>query len=386
VNGLETLVVDLDRAPPAADRAAWRGDTRPATSASRRRLPARARPLLIAGLLVAVAVPAVRGVAGGPARCAAPLAGQADSQRGDQQDRQGRLTATQATAPRRSGATSADGLLWSLQAGLRLWDRDGCMLQAGPPWTVRASAGGTTTAAAAIRRPGAGKPAGKLLVVAHAVSPGVVAVRVTPAPTVRASAIGFTLPAGRDEHFFGLGERFRGPDLLGQVVDNWSEGVNDKGRRTSYSPMPLLLSSRGYGVLLATSARASFDVAATRQDAVDVRIETGVLRLVVIHGPDLRAVVGRAARLVGLPPLPPRWGLGVWKTLIGGQVRVERDLRRLRRDAIPSTPSGSTTPPTTAPALAGRGSSTNRSRRAPTRTFVASSSSSTCRDSGCSGT
>lgn len=60
-----------------------------------------------------------------------------------------------------------------------------------------------------------------------------------------------------------------------------------------------------------------------------------MLRLAVIHGQDLRVVVGRAARLVGLPPLPPRWGLGVWKTLIGGQERVERDLERLRRDAIP---------------------------------------------------
>jgi Galactose mutarotase-like len=272
-----------------------RADTGAATFAYRRRLVAWAWSLVIAGLLVAVAVPAVRSVAGGPARCAAPVAGQAASQRGDWQDRPGRLTAARATAPRLGGVASADGLLWSLLVRLRLWDQDGCMLQAGPSWTVCVSAGGTMTAETAIRRPGAGKPVGKLVVAAHPVSAGVVAVRVIPAPTARASAIGFTLPAGRDEHFFGLGERFRGPCLLGQVVDNWAEGVNDRGRRTSYSPMPLLLSSRGDGVLLATSARASFDVAATRPDAVTVRVQTGVLRLAVIHGRDLRAVVGRTA-------------------------------------------------------------------------------------------
>jgi sulfoquinovosidase len=282
-----------------------------------------------------MAVPAVHRAAVGPARCAVPPAGQADSPRGDRQDRRGPLTAAQATAPQLGGAASADGLLWSLLVQLRLWDQDGCMLEAGPSWTVGVPAGELTTAETAIRRPGAGKPMGRLMVAAHAASPGVTTVGVTPARTVRASAIGFTLPAGRDEHFFGLGERFGGPSLLGQVVENWAEGVNDSGRRTSYSPMPLLLSSRGYGVLLATSARASFDVAATRPDAVTVRVETGVLRLAVIRGPDLRAVVGRAAHLVGLPPLPPRWGLGVWKTLIGGQERVERDLQRLRRDAIP---------------------------------------------------
>jgi alpha-glucosidase (family GH31 glycosyl hydrolase) len=280
-------------------------------------------------------VPAVRTAAGGAARCAAPPAGQAASQRGDRQDRLGRLSGTQATAPRLGGSTGADGLLWSLLVRLRLWDHDGCMLEAGRSWTVRVPAAGTTTAETAARRPGAGKTVGKRMVVAHAVSPGVVAVGVTPAPTVRASATGFTLPAGRGEHFFGLGERFLGPSLRGQVMDNWAEGFNHKGRPTSYSPMPLLLSSRGYGVLLATSARASFDVAATRPDTVDVRVETGVLRLYVLQGSDLRAVVGRAARLVGLPPLPPRWGLGVWKTLIGGRERVERDLQRLRREATP---------------------------------------------------
>jgi Galactose mutarotase-like len=242
------------------------------------------RLVVIAGLLMAIAVPAVRGVAGGSARCMAPLAGQADGPRGDRQDRRGRLTAAHAAASRLGGVASADGLLWWLLVQLRLWDQDGCMLQAGPSWTVGVPAGELTTAETAIRRPGAGKPLGKLMVAAHAASPGVMSVGVTPAPPVRASAIGFTLPAARGEHFFGLGERFRGPSLLGQVVDNWSEGFNDKGRRTSYSPMPLLLSSRGYGVLLATSARARFDVAATRPDAVTVRVETGALRLAVIQG------------------------------------------------------------------------------------------------------
>jgi alpha-glucosidase (family GH31 glycosyl hydrolase) len=306
--------------PTTAVHPASRRGTGPANPRRRQRLLARARPLVVAWLLVAAALPAVRQVAVGQAGCAGLMAVQADH--------------------RRDGATSgsstgANGLLGSLLAQLRLWDQDGCVLGVGWPWTVRARARGATTLSASIRRPGAGKPVGRLVVVAHAVAPGVVAVRVTPAPTARASAIGFTLPAARGEHFFGLGERFRGPDLLGEVVDNWAEGFNDKGRRTSYSPMPLLLSSRGYGVLLATSARASFDVAATRVDAVTVRVATGMLRLAVIHGRDLRAVVGRAARLVGLPPLPPRWGLGVWKTLIGGQQRVERDLQRLRRDAIP---------------------------------------------------
>jgi hypothetical protein len=162
-----------------------RGDTSAATFAHRRRLLAWAWSLVIAGLLVAVVVPALRGVAGGPARCAAPVAGQAASPWGDQQDRRGRLTAARATAPRLGGVASADSLLWSLLVQLRLWDQDGCMLEAGPSWTVCVSAGDTTTAETAIRRPGAGKPVGKLVVVAHTVSPGVVAVRVTPAPTAR---------------------------------------------------------------------------------------------------------------------------------------------------------------------------------------------------------
>lgn len=176
----------------------------------------------------------------------------------------------------------------------------------------------------------------RLSVDVDAASPGVTAVTIRPPAQVGARRVGLRLPIGRSERFYGWGERFGRLDLRGQVVENWVEDRRiDPRRRTSHSPMPLLLSSRSYGVLLDTNARASIDVGSSTPGQVRIRVHTGVLRLWILHGPTLKVVLGRAAGLVGRPPLVPRWGLGVWKALIGGERRALADLRRLRRHGVP---------------------------------------------------
>ena len=169
---------------------------------------------------------------------------------------------------------------------------------------------------------------------ARMVAPGILLFSVSPPKEV--SAIEACLPAASEEHFFGLGERFGGLDLSGQVIENWAEDqalAHDSN--TSYSPMPFLLSSRGYGLLLDTTARATFDLRVHLRGGYCVRVETNELRLYLIHGPHPQTVLERHAQLVGLPPLPPEWAFGVWKNLIGGQARVEQDVQRLLDDEVP---------------------------------------------------
>jgi alpha-glucosidase (family GH31 glycosyl hydrolase) len=136
------------------------------------------------------------------------------------------------------------------------------------------------------------------------------------------------------ERFFGLGERMGPLALNGQLLHNWSE---DRAGRadaaTSYSPTPFLLSSRGYGLLLGTTAMIQYDL--SRPDQVEITASTAELPVHVITGPDPAAVLQSHAEMVGLPPLPPQWGLGVWKCLIGGRDRVLADLQRLRQANVP---------------------------------------------------
>jgi alpha-glucosidase (family GH31 glycosyl hydrolase) len=177
--------------------------------------------------------------------------------------------------------------------------------------------------------------AGLTLTVAmqHA-APGVLSIQVT-SSSGDARTLEACLPATSAEHFFGLGERFGGLDLAGHVVENWAEDLAlSPNPNTSYSPAPFLLSSRGYGLFVDTTAHATFDLRTAIRRGYCVRVEAGQLRLYLIAGPHPQTVPERHARLV-LPPLPPEWAFGVWKNLIGGQARVEHDLKRLQAAGVP---------------------------------------------------
>jgi alpha-glucosidase (family GH31 glycosyl hydrolase) len=149
-----------------------------------------------------------------------------------------------------------------------------------------------------------------------------------------AQQVRLRLDVAPGERFFGLGERMGPLALNGQLLHNWSE---DRAGRadaaTSYSPTPFLLSSRGYGLLLDTTAMIQYDL--RRADRVEITASTAELPVHLITGPDPAAVLQSHAKMVGLPPLPPRWGLGVWKCLIGGRDRVLADVRRLAEANVP---------------------------------------------------
>ncbi len=104
------------------------------------------------------------------------------------------------------------------------------------------------------------------------------------------------LRAAPGEHFYGLGERFTGPDLRGSVLDAWTEDREVHPERMgSYVATPFLLSSRGYGILLDTSARSRFDIASTNHSCVVIDTDTVALRVIVIEGPDPKRVLERRA-------------------------------------------------------------------------------------------
>lgn len=176
-----------------------------------------------------------------------------------------------------------------------------------------------------------------LTVEALPVVPGVLSLTMSSSHPALVAELGAALPAGADEHFYGLGERFGPLDLAGQVLLNWSaDQIGQRGRGpTSYAPTPFLLSSRGYGLLLDTTARAEFDFRADGRGTYQVRAEGNRLRVLLIAGPHPQTVLERHARIVGLPPLPPRWAFGVWKNVLGGQERVLQDVAQLRREGVP---------------------------------------------------
>jgi alpha-glucosidase (family GH31 glycosyl hydrolase) len=150
------------------------------------------------------------------------------------------------------------------------------------------------------------------------------------------AAVGGALVSSPDERFVGFGERFDGVNQRGRTLDMWAEDrrIANYGAST-YAPIPLLLSSGGYGFALERFERSRFDLAAARPDRWTWLQASPSASIVVTYGPTLKDLVRRNADLAGLPPLPPPWLFGVWKTSVGGREQVIAEMQRLRDLKVP---------------------------------------------------
>lgn len=195
-----------------------------------------------------------------------------------------------------------------------------------------------------------------LQVVLAAATDGVIRVHAGPRPGsgplasfATTTGAAFSAESGR-EHFMGFGSRSNRVDQTGNMVFDWAEegpfssGDHDaliKGLLPDFTfptgptatnfPMPWLVSSRGFGVLVDTPERSTFDLLHTRTDAWRVEAEAGTLDLTVVGGPQPADVVARYSGLVGRQPRPAGWLFGPWVQFDGN-----RD-RQFVADDVPTT-------------------------------------------------
>ncbi|HET6318023.1 MAG TPA: hypothetical protein VFG86_16335, partial [Chloroflexota bacterium] len=168
------------------------------------------------------------------------------------------------------------------------------------------------------------------------VGPRAFRMRVTADRQGPVAGLGGAFEAAADERFVGFGERFDSVNQRGRVLDVWAEDrrVANYGAST-YAPLPLLLSSRGHSFALERFERSRFDLAASQADRWSWQQDAPSTSIVVGYGPSLKDLVRRNVELTGLPPLPPAWTFGVWKTSVGGADAVIDEMRRLRAQNIP---------------------------------------------------
>ncbi len=168
------------------------------------------------------------------------------------------------------------------------------------------------------------------------------------APLANVVRVAFTPPSGGPiawtvesvasddaEALLGLGERFDGVSLAGRRTELWAADRREVGYGdATYLPVPWVLSSRGYGFLLDDTRRSAWEMRSARGDAWAVGTPAGGISYYVIGGQPAQAIE-RYTALTGRPPLPPRWGLGVVKTAVGGEARVLADAAKLQANGIP---------------------------------------------------
>ncbi|MEV6417182.1 alpha-xylosidase [Kribbella sp. NPDC051718] len=119
------------------------------------------------------------------------------------------------------------------------------------------------------------------------------------------------LALGVGETVYGLGERFGPLVKNGQVVDIWNADGGTSSEQ-AYKNVPFYLTSAGYGVLVDTPAKVSFEVGSEVVAQNQFSVEGQELSYYVIGGPEPKDVLRRYTALTGRPARVPAWSMGLW--------------------------------------------------------------------------
>jgi len=190
---------------------------------------------------------------------------------------------------------------------------------------------------------------------------GIVALTVTATPAGETVvAVGARFVAAPGERFWGFGERSHTVDHRGSTVEHRvGEGpyqLDEYGlveaitppwairrrRDATYYPVPWLLSSRGFGVLVDNDEVSLHRLATPEAGEWSVEVRADELRLRVFAGPRPADALRRFTAATGRQPLPAAaWFFGPWfQTGHANQVPLEREreiVRRLRDAGVPAS-------------------------------------------------
>ena len=169
---------------------------------------------------------------------------------------------------------------------------------------------------------------------------------------VTAIGIGFNARAG--ERYLGFGERSNAVDQRGNEVENYvSDGPYEADERglisvivppqgwsprddATYFPMPWLLSTAGYGVLLDNTERSYFRLANPDAGAWSVEAQAATLSLRFIAGPAPADALRRLTTITGRQPAPAGpWVFGPWYQPTGPDQTAQA--RTLRAGDVPGS-------------------------------------------------
>ncbi len=165
------------------------------------------------------------------------------------------------------------------------------------------------------------------------------------------TSIAFAL--GKDEHFFGLGERYGSVDHRGLSMYSWSEeggtgqgegvpadGTNPfpNGPSMTYFPVPFFFSSAGWAMHLATTFRTETHFGSEREDAWRIAANTASFEATIYVHDDPLASLDDFTRETGRPLVPASWVFGP-RRRVGNRDMVDgvEEWRRLREAHVPTT-------------------------------------------------
>ncbi|HHX73115.1 MAG TPA: glycoside hydrolase family 31 protein [Clostridiales bacterium] len=146
------------------------------------------------------------------------------------------------------------------------------------------------------------------------------------------------------ERLYGTGERFNRVNQRGKLVDIMSIDKWCKTEGNSYAPVPLVLSTEGYGLFYNKFERSLLDLGHTEPDRWKITAAVGVDLYVFVNSHP-KDTLNAYSKLTGFSPMPFSWQLGIFvsrhgrtkelATLAGVEAMIEdMERHRLPWDAV----------------------------------------------------
>lgn len=136
-----------------------------------------------------------------------------------------------------------------------------------------------------------------------------------------------------EERIYGLGDQLDTP----LMKRGCKIAISFRGGNEVHAPVPLLLSSEGWGLLMDTDRRHEFDVGCSSPDVVRIRGGHGELAFYLFSGGGLAGLLQKYAELTGPAALLPVWAYGL--SFNCNQQTTARDMLedalKFRREGIP---------------------------------------------------
>lgn len=115
------------------------------------------------------------------------------------------------------------------------------------------------------------------------------------------------------DHFFGLGEKFSKVEKSFTRATIWAaDTCGSNTTDLSYKSIPVLFSTRGYGIMLHSAYRSKWEIGNFSYTTAAVLAEDPGLDIFVFVGGNQKELLDKYTILTGRPQLPPRWAYGVW--------------------------------------------------------------------------
>jgi alpha-D-xyloside xylohydrolase len=153
----------------------------------------------------------------------------------------------------------------------------------------------------------------------------------------RGPSVQETFALAADEELWGTGERFVGPAVRGKRVAHWIHtalGTNNTDR--VHKSIPLIVSSRGYGLFVHAPERGVFDLGCVSTASATVLIESPEYDGFVFLGTP-KEILARYTAVTGRPPELPAWTYGVWlsRCMYESRAQVEAEVEAAARNGLP---------------------------------------------------